>query len=156
MNLATNALKDDVVAEGKQREQAALADLIATRKAFQKAVANGAFGKNGGKADDDDDNIATAKDSQKTLSQVSELRDKDEVTQHDLHNLVQQQKGLTQTPNTGWNKAQTDLKNNLHKLIEQNPDLFRGSEPQLSDVDDNMDQALDQLGGDDTLGPSVT
>ena len=151
MDRAAAALKDDVTVEGKQREQAALADLIASRKAFQKAANNGAFG-GGNNPDDDNDPVVTAGESHKAMSQVSEMHDRDKATLQTLQDLTQRQQALTKTPRTDWSKSQADVRNKLNDLIKQNPDLFRGSEPEQAATQQDMSQAMAAMSGDDTWG----
>ena len=153
MNLATEALRDEVVAEGKQRELAALADLIAARKAFQKAVSNGAFG-GGNNPDDDDDSVVTAGESKKAMSQVSEMRDRNQATLQALNDLAQSQQALGGTPRTGWAQSETNMQKKLDDLIKDNPDLFRGSEPEQAAARENMAKVLSTLASDDTWGTS--
>ncbi len=95
MTRATRALQDDVAQEGKKREQDALTHLIACRKAFQKVLSDhpDAFGGDNS-ADETAENTPTATDSLKALSQVSEMRNRDQAALQSLHQMTQKQQAM--------------------------------------------------------------
>lgn len=152
MDHATEALRDDVIPEGKQKEQSALTHLIASRKAFQKELSSGAFGGGGSHDDDGSDDVVAAGESKKAMSQVTELHDRDKAALDALHKLVQKQKSLADEAGADRQKQQTGVKNDLHHLMADNPDLFRGAEPEENAVQENMTQALLQMSSNDDYG----
>jgi len=121
MNRATQALQDDVAQEGEQREQGALSHLIACRKAFQKVISDhpDAFGGDSPDAIADEDTV-TATESLKALSQVSEMRNRDQSALEELHQLTQRQQNLAVNPGSAVLKPQpeVDLKSDLHSMME--------------------------------------
>ncbi len=141
--LATAALRDDVIVEGKQRELAALAALVASRKAFKKVISDNpdAFGSGSGKEGENED-LVTAESTKKILSQVSEMHDRDKATLTKLHDLVTQQKALPTKPESEWHEGQLAVKDQLHRMIKDNPDLFRDTAPEQTAVQENMTKAL--------------
>jgi hypothetical protein len=146
MNRASAALQDDVAAEGKQQEQGALTHLVACRKAFQKIIMDHPDAFGGGSGDSlADEPTPTASDSLKALTQVSEMRDRDQAALQSLHQLTARQQALSQArgadlPSTP--RQQMDVRSDLRELMDQNAELFRGSEPQAAAVQGNMMQSI--------------
>jgi hypothetical protein len=156
MNRATQSLKDDVVIEGRLREQGALTHLIATRKAFRKAISDhpDAFGGDSSDALADQPPV-TATQSLQALAQVSEMRDRDQAALQSLHQLTQRQQALVQNPGPSAQTAQrqqTQINSDLHDLMDRNEDLFRGSEPETAAVQQNMMQSVMKLSSGDLFG----
>jgi hypothetical protein len=149
MTRATASLQDGIAQEGKRQEQGALTHLIACRKAFQKVISDhpDAFGG------DSSDSVAdqtpvTATDSLKALSQVSEMRNRDQAALQALHQLTGRQQALATAPgvdNSTAERQQMQLKSDLHELMNQNSDLFRNSDDEEAAVQQNMMQAIVKL-----------
>jgi hypothetical protein len=155
MDRATQALQDDVVAEGKQREQGALAHLIACRKAFQKVISDhpDAFGGGDNPTVTDEPPVTTA-ESLKALSQVSEMHDRDQAALQSLHQLTERQQALAPTVGhdiSAAQRGQMQVKSDLHDLMDRNPDLFRGSDRESAAVQQNMMQTIVSLSSGETL-----
>ncbi|HEX4139511.1 MAG TPA: hypothetical protein VHY09_04140 [Candidatus Methylacidiphilales bacterium] len=165
MDKAVDNLGEDVIPLAKQNEQSALAELIATRKSFYKTLSEhpGAFGPNGdGTAPDQmNDPVATTKDSLKSLSQVTEMRDRDQSALNQLKELAQQQQNLANAASAandaGTNsgngaamaKTESDLKSGVEKLMQDNPDLFRDVDSEKASLQSDMQQAVDSLNSGD-------
>ncbi len=174
MDKAVDNLGEDVIPLAKQNEQSALAELVATRKAFYKVISDhpGAFGdSNGGgaqsgtAADGKNKSAASASDSLKSLSQVTEMRNRDQAALNQLKAMAQRQQLLADTAtannaagNSAGNggamaKSETDLKNDVEKLMQDNPDLFRDVDPEKASLQSDMQQAIDNLSaGDNETG----
>lgn len=153
MTRATASLQDDVAQEGKQQEQGALTHLIACRKAFQKVISDhpDAFGGDSSTPVADQTPV-TATDSLKALSQVSEMRNRDQAALKVLHQLTGRQQALataTGVDNPTAERQQMQLKSDLHDLMEQNTDLFRNSGDEEAAVQENMMQAIMKLSSGD-------
>jgi hypothetical protein len=135
MNGAADSLDKEAVPEGKQQEESSLSQLIATRKAFKKALSDdpNAFGGSGGDAVADD-MTPTAKDSLKALTNVSEMRDENKAGLQELHRIAQEQRAMADnfSPQTMTHvqPQQTKLADDLNQLLQRNPDLFKGAESQ--------------------------
>jgi hypothetical protein len=171
MDKAVDNLGEDVIPLAKQNEQSALAELVATRKAFYKTLSDhpGAFGSagagdgaQGGTGQDGaNQRIAKTSDSLKSLSQVTEMRDHDQAALNQLKDLAQKQQDLANTASmneTGTSaangatmaKSETDLKNATEKLMQDNPDLFRDVDSEKASLQSDQQQAIDNLGSGDT------
>ena len=170
MDKAVENLGEDVVPLAKQNEQSALAELVATRKAFYKVISNnpGAFGDGegaGSSPDGKNKTGASAKDSLASLSQVTEMRDHDQAALNQLKELTRQQQALANTASSSSNanggpmaKTESGLKSNVEKLMEDNPDLFRDVAMEKASLQSDMQQAIDNLnsGDSDTGGHYLT
>jgi len=175
MDKAVDNLGEDVIPLAKQNEQSALAELVASRKAFYKVLSEhpGAFGSGdagdgaqGGTAQDGkNDKNPSASDSLKSLSQVTEMRDHDRSVLDQLKTLAETQQSLahsaslnesTSTPNNNGAMAKTEgeLKSNVEKLMQDNPDLFRNVGPEKADLLNDMFQAIENLRSDDASNGS--
>ncbi len=105
---------------------------------------------------------ASASDSLKSLSQVTEMRDHDQAALNQLKALAQRQQTLADTAatanvaNEGTSvrdaavaKSETDLKSSVEKLMQDNPDLFRDVDPEKASLQSDMQQAIDTLSSGD-------
>ena len=144
MNRAIPPLRDDVVAIGKQDEEAALAHLVACRKAFQKVISDHPDAFGGQDAGDLAETTPTASDSLKKLSQVSEMHDRDQETMQALHNLAAREQALAQAHGSPQERLgeQMQIKSDFNDVTEKNPDLFHGSDQQQATVRENFMQSI--------------
>jgi hypothetical protein len=151
MTQAVPPLRDDVVVVGKQAEEGALSHLIACRKAFQKVISDhpDAFGGQSGESLAD--STPTASDSLKKLSQVSEMRDRDQETMQSLHDVANREQALAQSRENLRTRLgeQMQIKSDLGDMMSKNPDLFHGAEQQQSAVRQNMMQSILSLSSGD-------
>jgi hypothetical protein len=173
MDRAVDNLGEDVIPLAKQNEQSALAELVATRKAFYKVLSDhpGAFGSGSsgdgtqsGTTQDKNGQNPSASDSLKSLSQVTEMRDHDQAALNRLKQLAQQQQNVANTASanesststatgTATAKTEKDLKNAVEKLMQDNPDLFRDVDAEKASLQSDMQQAIDNLNsGDNSEG----
>jgi hypothetical protein len=171
MDKAVDNLGEDVIPLAKQNEQSALAELVATRKAFYKVLSNhpGAFGSGdaGGDAQDGtaqdgkNQRIAKTSESLKSLSQVTEMRDRDQAALNQLKDLAQKQQNLANTASANEStassaagaataKSEKDIKSATEKLMQDNPDLFRDVDSEKASLQSDQQQAIDNLTAGDT------
>ena len=151
----SDALRSDVVPEGKAQEQQALTELIATRKALQKAINEHpeAFGGEGSGGDDEPTPTAEdAKNRLKALKEVAEFRHQEKAAQDALANLATEERKLARTPYRELQKRgkelgdkQAELNKKLDDLDQEHPDLFQHSQDALAAVRTDMHQAEDLL-----------
>jgi hypothetical protein len=160
MNRATPALQDDSSAEGMQHEQASLTHLIASRKNFQKVLNEhpDAFPNDSDPTAEPMPPVASTESMKKKLSEVSEMRDRDQAAINSLHQMTAQQQALAQAKGQSTEsslKQQMQLKSDLHDLMGNNPNLFQGSEPQQAAAQQNMMQSIMKLSSGDKPGAKI-
>jgi len=154
MDKATENLGEEVMPEAMRHEQGALAELVACRKAFLKVVSEhpDAFGDGSAADPGDHPPIATAQDSLKAMSQVTEMHDRQQEALKELSQLDQKQRSLA-VKATGSNnandsataQAEQALKEKIDHLMEKNPDLFRATDAEKAALAEDMSQAIDNL-----------
>ncbi len=172
MDKAVDNLGEDVIALAKQNEESALAELVATRKAFYKVLSEhpNAFGgasgagngaQSGTAGDGPNQPGASTSESLKSLSQVTEMRDRDQAALNQLKTLTQQQQALADAANestpsspdshngAAMAKSETELKNGVEKLMQDNPDLFRDVDSEKASLQSDMQQAIDNMNAND-------
>lgn len=162
MDKAVENLGEDVLPLAKQNEQSALAELVATRKAFYKCISDhpGAFGD--GDSGDGESVAgqgkpgASARESLQTLSQVTEMRDRDDAALQKLHSLAQRQEVMAHTApsnspadTAAAAKSESELRDSVDKLMQDNPDLFRDVTSEKASLESDMEQAIDNLNSND-------
>ena len=156
MNRSVEALRSDVVGEGKNRQQQALMELVATRKALQKVISEHPenFGGNGSGGDDDDTPTTDrAKNKLKALQQVAEFRDQEKAAQAAVAKLAADEKQLSNLPYRAYQdrskdlvKQQAEMNKRLDDLNQENPDLFAHSKEALDTARQGMQEAKTALG----------
>lgn len=150
-----DALRSDVVSEGKGQEQQALTELIATRKALQKYMADHPDEFGGSGSGGDDEPTPTAEDAAhrlKALKEVAEFRNQEKAAQDALTDLAAQERKLAGTPYRELQKRgkelgdqQAELNQKLDDLAQAHPDLFKNSQDALTDAKADMRQAEEYL-----------
>jgi hypothetical protein len=164
MDKAVDNLGEDVIPLAKQNEQSALAELVATRKAFYKVLSDhpGAFGgddpgsdgANGEGLNGKGTRVAKTSESLKSLSQVTEMRDHDQAALNQLKALAQKQQNLANTASDNFRsttgasataKSEQDIKDATEKLMQDNPDLFRDVDSEKASLQSDQQQAIDKL-----------
>jgi hypothetical protein len=158
MDKATENLTEEVIPEAMRHEQGALSELVACRKSFLKTLSQhpGAFGDGDSTAPDSGDNppIATAQDSLKAMSQVTEMHDRDEAALKKLFDLNMQQRSLAVDANANSGRqvspqSERDLKDKVDRLMQDNPDLFRAADAEKAALEHDMSRAIDNLSSPD-------
>lgn len=151
MRRATTAINDDAVEDGQQHELASLQDLIATRKNLQKFISEHpeAF------QDQDGENSSEAiADPLEALAKVTEFRDRQQAARKGVDDLLKEQQELRDSQgrkSSGGRKeaarTQEQLREKLDQLQKENPDVFRGSEQEAADANAAMQEAKQELEG---------
>ena len=146
---ASGLLQSNVLAEAQNRERAALSELVAARKVFQKAVSDhpGDFSQ-----PNQAEEVSPVADSSKKLSEMAEFRDEAKTAQEYVQKTLDQQKNLEQqarsgSPEQGSQLAseQEALGTNLNDFAEQHPRAFKGTEEQSKQAVQAMKRAAELM-----------
>ncbi|MDB6065871.1 MAG: hypothetical protein JWR26_2079 [Pedosphaera sp.] len=141
---ASKAIQADTMKEGQNRERVALADLVAARKIFQKALNDNpkAFDD---EAKDKEEPTPTAEDNKK-LNEIAEFRNEAKAAQDFVKKAVEQQKELAKkaasTSSTNQPKLAVEegqLQKSLENFEQQHPQVFK-------DVTNEVKRAEQSLG----------
>jgi hypothetical protein len=147
---ASRLLADNIMNEAQNRERAALSDLVATRKMFQKAMTDDP------KAFQDQDPTAeppppVAENSRK-LNEMAEFRNESKAAQDFVHKTLQQQKKIEQDarsrPRSEYQQLasqERQLQQGLHDFQEQHPQVFKGADTESRKAQEAMAKAGDAL-----------
>ena len=142
---ASKSLQDDVMPEAGNRERSALAELVAARKIFQKAVSDNpsAFADNG--QNNHDEPTPTAGDSKK-LNDIAEFRNEAKAAQDFMQKAVEQQKQIAQKTALLPRNLQPPLADDENKL-KKSLDDFQQQHPRVfHDVTNEFNRAAQSLG----------
>jgi hypothetical protein len=140
---ASKLLGDNVMNEAQNRERLALAEVIAARKMFQKAVSDNqdAF------ADDAGEKVNTTK-----LNDMAEFRNEAKAAQQFVEKTLQQQRTLEQetrtTPPTDYarlGEQEKQLQKSLSEFEQLHPRPFKGTQAEAQQTQDAMNKAADSL-----------
>jgi hypothetical protein len=143
LDRASKLLSDNVMNEAQNRERLALAELIAARKMFQKAVSDNpdAF------ADDAGEKVNTNK-----LNDMAEFRNEAKAAQQFVEKTLQQQRTLEQetrtTPPTDYarlGEQEKQLQKSLSEFEQLHPRPFKGTQDEAQQTQDAMNKAADSL-----------
>lgn len=149
---ASKALRDNAEADVPSREREALADLVAARKIFQKAVSDNpeAFEP---KPDQQPTPTASGKDA---LEKIAEFRDEAKAVQQALNEAVEKQRALASearkpstapAANAARSKKQKELQREVENLQKDHPQAFKGLEKECAGAGQAMGQAARDLAG---------
>jgi hypothetical protein len=143
LDRASKLLGDNVMNEAQNRERLALAEVIAARKMFQKAVSDNpdAF------ADDAGEKVDTNK-----LNDMAEFRNEAKAAQQFVEKTLQQQRTLEQetrtTPPTDYarlGEQEKQLQKSLSEFEQLHPRPFKGTQAEAQQTQDAMNKAADSL-----------
>jgi hypothetical protein len=145
---AGRSLQQDQLGDGQQQERSGLADLVAARKAFQKAVSD--HPKDFEKPEPDDPPpTALPKDR---LQEIAEFRNEEKATQDFMRQLQQKQASLARrTPAapsvTATNLApeQKQLRQSLEDFKQQHPKVFKPVESECHNASQSMEKSAQAL-----------
>jgi hypothetical protein len=154
LDRASKLLSDNVMNEAQNRERRGLAELVAARKMFQKAVSDNpdAFG-----GDSKDQEVGPTADSLKTLNEkklneMAEFRNEAKATQQFVEKTLQQQRTLEQetrtTPPTDYarlGEQERQLQKSLTEFEQQHPRPFKGTQAEAQQTQEAMNTATDSL-----------
>lgn len=156
---AGGLLRQDVMDEAQQTERAALADLVAARKGFHKALSehpgNFTQPKDGGPP-------LVAGNAEKQLQEMAEFRNETKSAQDFVHQTAEQQKNLAQKAASAsvedyrsLSIPEAELGSNLDSFTGQHPSAFKGNEPTTAAAQQGVKQAAEQLKNQSTAGPQA-
>jgi hypothetical protein len=147
---ASKSLSDNTMNEAQNQERSALADLIAARKMFQKAVSDNPkdFDEQP-PADDEASPIAHQKDQ---LKEMAEFRDEAKAAQDFVEKSLQQQKQIEQRARSARQHQMTELgaqehelQNSLKQFQDKHPQVFNKVQQQANQTDQQLAQAAEAL-----------
>jgi hypothetical protein len=154
LDRAGKLLSDNVMNEAQNRERRALAELVAARKMFQKAVSDNPEAFAG---DSQGEDVGPTADTLKTLNEkklneMAEFRNEAKAAQQFVEQTLQQQRTLEQatrtTPRTGYARLgdeESQLQKSLSDFEQLHPRAFKGTEAEAQQTQDAMTKAADSL-----------
>jgi hypothetical protein len=157
LDRASKLLGDNVMNEAQNRERRALAELIAARKMFQKAVSDNpdAFADGAGDAKDEDASPtadAMKKMNAKKLNEMAEFRNEAKAAQQFVDKTLEQQRGLEQqtrsTSRTDYARLgdqEKQLEKSLANFEQLHPRAFKGTQAETQQTQDAMTKAAESL-----------
>jgi hypothetical protein len=146
LDRASQLLGDNVMNEAQNRERRALAELIAARKMFQKAVSDNpdAFA--------DDSNKEEAPPTAKKLNEMAEFRNEAKAAQQFVDKTLEQQRSLEQqtrtSPRTDYIRLgdqEKQLQRSLTDFEQLHPRSFKGTQAEAQQTQDAMAKAAELL-----------
>jgi hypothetical protein len=146
LDRASKLLGDNVMNEAQNRERRALAELIAARKMFQKAVSDNpdAFAGESSKEE--------APPTAKKLNEMAEFRNESKAAQQFVDKTLEQQRSLEQqtrsTPRTDYARLgnqEKQLEKSLADFEQLHPRSFKGTQAEAQQTEDAMTKAAESL-----------
>jgi hypothetical protein len=144
---ASKLLDDNVMGEAQGRERGALAELVAARKVFQKAVSD-----NPKEFDEPkDEEPAPVADSAKKLSQMAEFRNEAKAAQEFVQKTLEQQRDFERqtAPLRGDTsklaEREQQLEQSLEQFEQQHPQAFKNTQAESKQAEQVMNQAAESL-----------
>ena len=154
LDRAGKLLQDNVMNEAQNRERLALAELIAARKMFQKAVSDNpdAFAGDANNEDTAPTADALKKLNAKKLNEMAEFRNEAKAAQQFVDKTLEQQRTLEQqartTPSSNYPRLadqEKQLQNSLAEFQQLHPRAFKGTEAETQQAQDAMSKAAESL-----------
>jgi hypothetical protein len=157
LDRASELLGDNVMNEAQNRERRALAELIAARKMFQKAVSDNPDAFADGAGDSKNDESAPTAESlkklnTKKLNEMAEFRNEAKAAQQFVNKTLEQQRNLEQqtrtTPRTDYARLgdqEKQLQESLADFEQLHPRAFKGTQAEAEQTQDAMAKAADSL-----------
>lgn len=148
LGAAGKTLRSNIVNEAQSHERSALAELVAARKSFQKAVTDHPenFEEN------NQEDTAPATDSAKSLGQIAEFRDEAKAARDFVRLTLEQQKSLEQQSRTALRNEyprlaarEEELQKALQDFAAQHRPVFSGTQAESRRTDEAMNQAAAAL-----------
>ncbi|MCX6923298.1 MAG: hypothetical protein NT154_08830, partial [Verrucomicrobia bacterium] len=154
LDRASKLLQDNVMNEAQNRERLALAELVAARKMFQKAVSDNpdAFADDSKKDEPPPTADSSKKPNERKLNEMAEFRNEAKAAQQFVEKTLEQQKRLEQqaktAPRTDYARL-GDQENQLQKELadfeQLHPRAFKGTQSEAQQAQDAMNKAADSL-----------
>jgi hypothetical protein len=157
LDRASQLLGDNVMNEAQNRERRALAELIAARKMFQKAVSDNPEAFADGAGDSNNEDSAPTADALKKLNgkklnEMAEFRNEAKAAQQFVDKTLEQQRSLEQqtraTPRTDYTRLgdqEKQLQQSLTDFEQLHPRPFKGTQAEAQQTRDAMAKAADSL-----------
>jgi len=146
---ASQSLRDDVMNEAQNRERSALAELVAARKAFQKAVSENPKAFEEPKEEEPPPPIA---EDLKKLKEMAEFRNEARAAQDFVQQTAAKQRDIarkaTGSSRTNYNQLASEertLQKSLDDFASQHPKMFNDVKPEMSDAQQAMTQTAEAL-----------
>jgi hypothetical protein len=146
LDRASKLLGDNVMNEAQNRERRALAELIAARKMFQKAVSDNPDAFAG------ESNNEEAPPTAKKLNEMAEFRNESKAAQQFVDKALEQQRSLEQqtrsTPRTNYARLgnqEQQLEKSLADFEQLHPRSFKGTQAEAQQTEDAMTKAAESL-----------
>ncbi len=157
LDRASQLLGDNVMNEAQNRERRALAELIAARKMFQKAVSDNPDAFADGAGDSNNNDTAPTADAlkklnAKKLNEMAEFRNEAKAAQQFVDKTFQQQKNLEQqartAPRTDYTRLgdqEKQLQQSLTDFAQLHPRPFQGTQAEAQQTQDALAKAAESL-----------
>ena len=156
LDRASKLLADNVMNEAQNRERRALAELIAARKMFQKAVSDNpdafAEGAEDGTTTTRADGRSLKKLKAKKLNEMAEFRNEAKAAQQFVDKTLEQQRSLEQqtrtTPRSDYARLgdqEQQLEKSLADFEQLHPRAFKGTQAEAQQTQDAMTKAAESL-----------
>jgi len=146
---ASRQLGSDAMNEAQNRERQALAEMVAARKMFQKAVSDNPSAFDEPKPDEEPAPIA---DSTKKIQQMTEFRNEAKAVQAFVQKALEQQKSLEKQASTARRndmskigEQEKQLEESLKEFEKEHEKMFKGTEEASKAAHEAMKQAAEAL-----------
>jgi hypothetical protein len=144
---ASRLLDDNVMSEAQSRERAALAELVAARKVFQKKVSEDPSAFDEPK----DEEPTPVADSAKKLSEMAEFRNEATAAQEFVQKTLERQTNLERqtapmrSDTSRLAEQEQELKRSLEEFEQQHPQAFKHTQAESKEAEKAMSKAADSL-----------
>ena len=157
LDRASHLLVDNIMDEAQNRERRALAELVAARKMFNKALCENpdAFAegsKDGSGGDDTPTADALKKLNAKKLNEMAEFRNEAKAAQEFVDKALEQQRNLEQQTRTASSsdlmrlgEQENQLNKSLTDFEQLHPRPFKDTQPDAQDTRNAMSKAGESL-----------
>ena len=147
---ASDSLRADTMPEAQKQERSALADLIAARKIFQKAVSDNPNAFDDPKKEDEPPPIA---DQQEKLREIAEFRNEAKAAQDFVQKAVQKQEQIAKrsaaaAPRTNLPvlaEEEKQLRQSLEDFQNQHPKAFNDVQPETENAEHALAKAAQTM-----------
>jgi hypothetical protein len=151
---ASKTLTNNIFPDAQNRERSALAELVAARKMFQKAVSENPSAFEEPKQEEAQPKTAS---DQTALKEIAEYRNQAKAAAELLEktltkekNIAQQTRTQSRTNYTRLASEQRQLQSALEQFQSQNPGAFREAQPQYNEVTNAMKRSAEALAKQNT------
>jgi hypothetical protein len=144
---ASKQLQANTMNEAQNRERSALAELVAARKIFQKAVS-----ENPNSFEENEQEQPPVADSARKLNEMAEFRNEAKAAQDFVKKSLEQQRALEQKANAAsraeypqLSAQERQLEKSLQDFQGQHPKVFEEAQSESADAQQAMDKAAESL-----------